>query len=108
MTRAPTTFQPGVSGNPAGRKPGAELVRKLLDPHREDLIAKAVAMALAGDATALRICIDRLAPPLRSDSPLVHIPGLAEAPTLTDKANAIVAAVGKGEIGPDAATMLIQ
>ena len=106
--KAAATWKPGQSGNPAGRKPGAELVRQLLEPKKKELIDKAVAMALAGDATALRICIDRLAPPMRAESPTVHIPDLKSAPTLALKAEAIVSAVGDGRIGPDAATMLLQ
>lgn len=98
----------GTSGNPAGRKPGAELVRQLLEPRRAELIDKAVAMALAGDATALRICIDRLAPPQRAESPAVRIPGLTRAKTLTEKAEAIIVAVGKGAIGPETASVLLQ
>lgn len=103
-----TAWKPGQSGNPGGRKPGAELVRLLLEPKRKELIDKAVSMALAGDSTALRICIDRLAPPPRAESPSVVIAGLADGATLTDKANAILAAAGRGDLSPDAASTLLQ
>ena len=65
-------------------------------------------MALGGDTTALRICMDRIAPLPRAESAPVLIPGLAEAVTLTDKAQAISAAIGKAEISPDTGSMLLQ
>jgi hypothetical protein len=82
-------------------------VRQLLDPHREDLVAKAVALALAGDTVALRICIDRIAPPPRPESSPVSIPGIALATTMSDKARAIVDAVGDAVISADAAAVLL-
>jgi hypothetical protein len=63
-------FTKGQSGNPAGKPKGAKdkrtELRALLRPHAEDLVAKAVELAKAGDTTALRICIDRLIPPIRA------------------------------------------
>ncbi len=105
---SPTAWKPGQSGNPKGRTPGVERIRQLLEPRREELVAKAVELALKGDSTALRICMDRLAPPPRSESAPVVIPGLAKAATLTDKAHRIIEAVGGGEITPDVATQLLN
>jgi hypothetical protein len=71
-------FQKGQSGNPAGKPKGARdkrtELRALLHPHAEALVNKAVDLALAGDTTALRICVDRIIPPVRSDA--VWLPGL--------------------------------
>lgn len=98
---------PGQSGNPSGRKPNAERIRQLLQPHQEALVAKAVALALAGDTFALRTCLERLAPPPRPESAAVLVPGLAEAPTLSGKAEAILAAVGNGQLSPDIGERLL-
>ena len=49
-----------------------------------------------------------MAPPQRAESPTVHIPDLASAPTLSAEAEAIVAAMGQGLIGPDAVAMLLS
>jgi hypothetical protein len=106
--RPPTAWKPGQSGNPAGRTPGVEKVRQLLEPKREELVAKAVEMALAGDATALRICLDRISPPPRSESAPVLIPGLAEATGMAGKARAVIDAAGRGEISPTVATELLS
>ncbi|CAJ0691643.1 hypothetical protein KXR69_16090 [Ralstonia holmesii] len=50
-------FQKGQSGNPAGKPKGAKdkrtALRELLQPHAEQLVQKAVKLALDGDTTAL-------------------------------------------------------
>src|SRR5713101_4821288 len=63
-------FRKGRSGNPQGRPPGArnkatETAELLLDGEAEALTRKAVELALAGDAVALRLCLDRIIPPRR-------------------------------------------
>ena len=105
--KRPNTWPKGVSGNPAGRKKGAELVNQLLKPHAKELVIKAKNMALAGDTTALRICIDRIAPPPRNESAPVVIPGIDQANTMSEKAACIVSAMGNAQIGPDTAAMLL-
>ena len=105
--KSPSQWKPGQSGNPLGRTAGVERVRQMLDPHRVELVAKAVQLALAGDTHALRICMDRIAPLPRAESPPVSIPGVALGSTMSDKARAIVDAVGAGLISPDAAAMLL-
>lgn len=63
-------FKKGQSGNPQGRPAGTgdkrRELRALLEPHAPALIEKAVELALAGDITALRLCLDRIIPPMRS------------------------------------------
>lgn len=100
-------WKAGQSGNPAGRKPGIERVRQLLDPHREKLVQKALDMALAGDTIALKLCLERLAPLPRSEYERVEVPGLGEAQSMADKARCIVDAAGAGQISADAASMLL-
>jgi hypothetical protein len=102
-----TAWVKGQSGNPAGRMPGVERVRQLLKPRSEDLINKAVELALAGDTVALRLCIDRIAPPPRAEFALASIPGIALAGSMGDKARAVLEAVGNAVISPDAAAMLL-
>lgn len=74
-------FKPGQSGNPAGKPKGAKdkrtALRELLLPHAADLVKKAVDMALAGDATALRICIDRLIPAAKAKDSPITLDGLS-------------------------------
>lgn len=107
MKKESSRWKPGESGNPKGRVPGVEKIRHLLDPHREQLVAKAVELALAGDSVALRLCLDRIAPPPKAEAPPVVIPGLAEARSMSDKARVILNATGEGIISPDAAATLL-
>ncbi len=60
-------FQPGQSGNPAGRPPGSRnertvIVERLLDDSAGELTKAAITQATGGDPAALRACMDRVAP----------------------------------------------
>lgn len=61
-----TKFKAGQSGNPTGRKPGTKnkttQLAMMLFPHAENLVNKAVELALSGDVQALKLCFDRLIP----------------------------------------------
>ncbi len=60
------TFKAGQSGNPKGRRKGTLNKRtelaKMLDSHAGALVAKMIELALEGDVTAIRLCIERLIP----------------------------------------------
>src|SRR3954452_18590076 len=59
-------FQAGNPGKPKGARHRTTLaIDALLDGDAENLTRKAVEMALGGDTVALRLCLDRLAPPRR-------------------------------------------
>lgn len=59
-------FQPGNKfgrGRPRGSRNKATLAAQaLLDGHSDTLIKKCMHMALSGDATAMRLCMERLLP----------------------------------------------
>lgn len=105
-----TKFRTGRSGNPAGRPRGIEdkrtALRALLDPHAPKLIAKIVAKALKGDTTALRICIDRLIPPIKARDSAINI-GKIDG-TLADRGKAVFDALSEGRVSPDEASSLMQ
>jgi Family of unknown function (DUF5681) len=67
-------FKPGQSGNPAGKPKGARnrstiAAELLLEGEAKALTRKAIELGLAGDTTALRLCLERLVPP-RKDRPI--------------------------------------
>lgn len=104
-------FQPGQSGNPNGKVPGTRnkatlAVQELLAGETEALTRKAIEMALAGDTVALRLCLDRIAPALKSTAPMVNL-YLPAPDSLTDTARAFVAAAASGELAPDIAAQLV-
>src|SRR5918993_3314619 len=82
-------FTAGNSGRPKGARNRATLAAEaLLDGEADALTRKAVEMALAGDPTALRLCLDRLLPP-RKDRPVSF--ALAELKTAADAVEATAA-----------------
>ena len=64
------TFAKGNSGRPKGsRNKTTQAIATLLDGEAEAITRKAIQMALDGDGLALRLCLERLAPP-RRDTPV--------------------------------------
>ncbi|KFL18976.1 Uncharacterised protein [Ralstonia pickettii] len=103
-------FKPGQSGNPAGKPKGAKdkrtALRELLLPHAADLVKKAVDMALAGDATALRICIDRLIPAAKAKDSPITLDGLSGS--LGEQGQTVVNALAGGQLTPDEANAVMS
>ena len=102
-------FKSGQSGNPAGKPIGAKdkrtALRGLLQPHATDLVAKAVELALAGDTTALRICIDRIIPTIKAKDSPVSLRGLTGS--LADQGRVVLEAMAAGELTPDEANAVM-
>ncbi len=98
----------GSSPNPKGRPPNAEQIRKLLEPHKEELVKKAVEKALSGDGMALKICLDRLSPPHKPENAPVQISDFSKAQGIKEKAEALIDAIAHGELSPDIGERLLN
>ena len=98
-------FQPGKSGNPAGRPAGSRnkatlAIEALLDGEAEALTRKAVAMALEGNTVALRLCMDRICPP-RKDRPIsFKMPPVNNVSDAASVIRSVMEEVAIGSISP--------
>jgi hypothetical protein len=106
-------FQKGQSGNPDGRPPGARnkatmMAEALLQGEAEAITRSAIERAKAGDMAALRMCLDRLAPPCRHRTIVFELPPLASAADAVSATAAITAAVAAGELTPSEAGELFK
>src|SRR6266851_7817603 len=94
-------FEKGRSGNPGGRRVGCRnkttiAAAALLAGEFEALTRKAVDLALVGDPTALRLCLERILPPCRERTVKFALPPIESAPTgqaRAPKAHDIAAAI---------------
>jgi hypothetical protein len=102
------TFGAGNAGKPRGtRHKATQAVLALLEGEAEALSRKAVEMALAGDGVALRLCLDRIAPP-RKDSPVQFpLPRMTNAQDAAQAAGAVLEAVSMGELTPIEAVQIM-
>ena len=91
-----------MGGSKAGsRHRVTKAIEALLEGEAEELTRKAVEMALEGDTVALRLCLDRLAPP-RKDSPIsIRLPKVYDLKDAVDASTSVLDAVSEGEITPD-------
>jgi hypothetical protein len=104
------TYKKGQSGNPSGKPKGSKdkrtELRELLKPHAAKLVKKVVDLALAGDVSALRICIDRIIPPVRENRLSIALPVVKDVAGCTAAQAKVLKAVTAGELLPGEAESL--
>ena len=106
-------FVKGRSGNPRGRRYGSRnkatlAAAVLLEGESEALTRKAVELALAGDATALRLCIERILPPCRERAVKFALPPIESASDVSAAMNAVTSALARGTITPGEAERIAR
>jgi len=106
-------FVKGKSGNPAGRPRGTRhkatlAIEQLLDGEAEAIGRKAIEMAKAGDTIAMRLCLERIAPPRKDRLVCFQIPPMEKAADAKAAAAAVVAGIANGELTPSEATELMR
>jgi Family of unknown function (DUF5681) len=106
-------FRKGQSGNPAGKPKGTRhaatrAMDVLLDGETQNLTRKAMELAMQGDTTALRLCMERINP-ARKDRPIVfNLPKLISPKDTVKASAALVEGVAAGQITPSEATELFR
>jgi hypothetical protein len=108
-----TRFKPGQSGNPSGRPKGSRhrttlAIEKLLDGEGEEITRKAIELAKGGDMAAIRICLDRLAPPRKDRHIEFTLPKMEKASDAAKASAAIVEAASSGELTPSEASEIMK
>jgi hypothetical protein len=97
-------FRKGQSGNPNGRPMGAR--NKATEA--EALTRKAVELALEGEGSALRLCLERIIPPRRERPVKLAVPSVRGAADLAGTMAAITTAATQGTITPGQAAELAR
>jgi F0F1-type ATP synthase gamma subunit len=93
----------GQSGNPAGRPRGivnraTALAQNLLSEHAEWIARKVIELAEAGDMTAIRVCMERLVPPIKHQPVAVELPPIEKPADSVEAMASIAAAVAAGDL----------
>ena len=95
------TFGTGNPGKPKGtRHKATQAALALLDGEAEALTRQAVTMALEGDGAALRLCLERIAPPRRDAPVQFDLPRMKTARDAATAAGAVLEAVALGDLTP--------
>lgn len=106
-------FLRGISGNPAGRRPGTRnratiIAEEMLDCEARPLLRQAITDARGGDGVMTRFCLGRIIAPRRERPVRFELPPIRSAADLNAAMEAITAAVACGELTTGEALELSQ
>lgn len=101
-------FPKGTSGSPAGKPKGARsrstiLAEKLMETDAEDVVRAVITAAKAGDMTAARLVLDRIAPARKGRAVRFTLPPVETPSDVVTALGAVVRAVAAGELTTDEA-----
>jgi len=72
----------------------------LLDEYAEHLVRKCIALAMQGDRSAMRICMERISPARRDACIQMNLPSIQTAKDLDQAAEKVTQAIRRGDITP--------
>jgi len=102
-------FSAGNSGRPRGSRNKATLaIEGLVEGQAEALTQTAIKKALEGDSIALRLCMDRIAPPPKDAVVTFSMPTMSNALDAAEAAGSVLRAVSEGELTPTEATRVMD
>lgn len=98
-------WKPGQSGNPKGKPVGTRnraslLAEQLIGDEAEKLVRAVIDKALAGDSTCLRLCLERLAPPVRERAARISLPAVESVNDALPILSGLIAGVASGDVLP--------
>ena len=94
-------FTDGNSGRPKGSRNKATIaIESLLEGQSEALTQTAISKALDGDSVALRLCLDRIAPPMKDKPVIFPLPQMQDAMDASQAAGSVLSAVSEGNLTP--------
>ena len=95
-------FTRGNPGKPSGaRHKATQAVEALLNGEAVQLARKAVEMALGGDTTALKLCLDRVAPTRKGRPVVFALPPIQSASDVLAGLQSVLLAVSEGTLTPE-------
>ena len=95
------TFGHGNAGRPRGARNRKTMAAEaLLEGQAEALTQMAIEKALEGDSVALRLCMDRIAPPPKDNPVRFALKRMRGAMDASEAAASVLAAVSEGELTP--------
>ena len=101
-------FTDGNSGRPRGSRNRTTIaIESLLEGQSEALTQAAISKALDGDSVALRLCLDRIAPPMKDKPVFFPLPQMQDAMDASQAAGSVLSAVSEGTLTPIEATRVM-
>ena len=99
-----SAFQPGNTfgrGRPKGSRNKATIaLQEMLDGHGEMITKKCEQLAMQGDATAMRLSMERLIPPRKEQPVTFKVPAGTGAAKITATLDAILRDLSRGKLTP--------
>lgn len=93
-------FAPGNPGRPAGSRNKATLLAEsLLDSETDNLVRRALDLAMSGHPTALKLCMERIVPRRRRRAP-IELCAVRTAADALVAAEQVTTLVAQGELDP--------